>query len=104
MELKEFIEQTIIDITDGIRSGHEYLEKNKYGKVVEQLYSYKINFDVAVSTSEEKTSGIKGKILVVNIISAGGKKTTTTQASNLSRIQFKVVLDINTNTNISSDY
>lgn len=28
MELNEFVKQTIIQITDGIRAGHEYITEN----------------------------------------------------------------------------
>jgi hypothetical protein len=31
MELKEFIKQTIIQITDGMLEGHKYVKENNFG-------------------------------------------------------------------------
>ena len=35
MELKDFIKQTIIQITDGLREGHQYIEEKEKSR-----YSY----------------------------------------------------------------
>lgn len=94
MELKDFIEQTLIQITDGIRAGHKYIKDNNYGDGVRDEKGKEINFDIAVSTNEDKTSGLSGKISVANIFSAGGKDETMNKASNVSRIQFKLILAV----------
>lgn len=94
MELNEFIKQTIIQITDGIRDGHKYIIDNKFGEGVKDTHGKEVTFDVAVSTNEEETSGVSGKVSVVKIFTAGGKDESTTKASNVSRIQFKLYLFI----------
>lgn len=96
MELKEFIKQTIVQITDGLREGHKYIQENDYGDGVNDDKYKEINFDVAVSSNEEEVAGIGGKISVANIFSASGKDEVTTKASNVSRIQFKMYLHVKT--------
>lgn len=96
MELKEFIKQTIIQITDGLREGHKYIQENNFGDGVDDDNYTEIAFDIAVSSNEEETSGIGGKISVANIFAAGAKEEQTTKASNVSRIQFKMYLNVNT--------
>lgn len=96
MELKDFIKQTIIQITDGLREGHQYIEENGYGKGVNDAKGKEISFDVAVTSNEEETTGIGGKISVANILNVGGKGENISKASNVSRIQFKMYLDVKT--------
>lgn len=96
MELKEFVKQTIIQISDGIREGHQYVQENKYGEGVDDRYYKDINFDVAVTTNEEEKTGIGGKLSVANILSAGANTEEISKASNFSRIQFKISLHIKT--------
>lgn len=96
MELKEFIKQTIIQITDGLREGHKYIQDNKFGEGVNDDKYKEINFDVAVATNEEDTKGAGGKISIANIISAGAKGESTTKASNVSRIEFKIFIHVKT--------
>jgi hypothetical protein len=92
MELKEFIQQTLVQITEGIREGHKYITENNFGEGVSDSHGKEINFDIAVATNEDKTTGLSGKVSVANIFSAGGKDENVTKASNVSRIQFKLVL------------
>ena len=96
MELKEFIKQTIIQITEGIREGNKYIKDNKFGEGVNDDNYETIDFDIAVTSNEEETTGIGGKIFVANLFSAGAKDETTTKASNASRIKFKIFLNVKT--------
>jgi hypothetical protein len=68
MELKEFIAQTIIQIADGLRDGHDYINKNGFGSGVIDTYSREVSFDIAVASNEEESSGVKGRISVANIL------------------------------------
>lgn len=96
MELKEFIKQTITQITDGLREGHKYIQDNQFGEGVSDDKYKEITFDVAIASNEEGTTGVGGKISVANIFTAGAKDETTTKASNVSRIQFKMYLHVKT--------
>jgi hypothetical protein len=96
MELKEFIAQTIIQITDGLRDGHQYVIDNDYGLGIQGTYSREVTFDIAVSSNEEESSGVKGGIAVAKMFSAGAQETSTSISSNVSRIQFKISLHVKT--------
>ncbi|HQN15905.1 MAG TPA: hypothetical protein PLC90_06070 [Bacteroidales bacterium] len=96
MELKEFVSQTVIQITEGLREGTKYIRDKGYGEGVDDGKGKEINFDVAVTSNEEETTGIGGKINVVNIFSAGGKDETTIKEATVSRIQFRIFLHIKT--------
>jgi hypothetical protein len=96
MELKEFIKQTIIQITDGLREGHQYVEENDYGFGVRDDKAKEITFDVAISSNEEGTTGIAGKLTVASVFGVSAKDETVTKASNISRIQFKTYLHVKT--------
>ncbi len=96
MELKEFIKQTIIQITDGLREGHQYIEENGFGHGVSDERGKEISFDVAVTSNEEETTGMGGKISVANILNVGGKGENVSKASNVSRIEFKIYLHVKT--------
>ena len=74
MELKEFISQTITQITEGIISGNKYLKKKKKQGEIDQGYM-RVNFDIAVSVTEESQKDKGGKITVVNIFQAGVSKS-----------------------------
>jgi len=96
MELKEFIAQTIIQITDGLRDGHDYVSQNGYGDGINDGFSKEVSFDIAVSSNEEESSGVKGRISVANILSTGAQETSKSISSNVSRIQFKISLHVKT--------
>lgn len=92
MELKDFITQTLTQITDGIRAGHKYIKENNYGDGVADGKGKEISFDIAVGSNDDKTTGMSGKISVANVFGVGGKDESTSKTSNLSRIQFKLIL------------
>ena len=96
MELKEFIKQTIIQITDGMLEGDKYVKENNFGSGVSDSHGKEINFDIAVTSNEEEKTGVAGKISVANIMSFGGNGENVTKASNVSRIQFKLILHVKT--------
>jgi hypothetical protein len=96
MELKEFIKQTIIQITDGMLEGHKYVKENNFGSGVDDTRGKEINFDVAVTSNEEEKTGVAAKISVANVLSFGGNGENVNKASNVSRIQFKLILHVKT--------
>jgi len=96
MELKEFIAQSIIQIADGLRGGHEYIIENKLGDGVDSSFYKEVKFDIAVSSNEEESSGINGGIAVAKIFSASAQENSKSISSNVSRIQFKISLHVET--------
>lgn len=94
MELKEFIKQTIIQITDGLVEGHKYVNENDFGYGISDTSGKEISFDVAVTSNEEEKTGVGGKISIASVFSAGANDEVTTRATNVSRIQFKTYLHL----------
>ena len=96
MELKDFIKQTLSDIANAIKESQEELKdvavinapNNQSGKInLTAFYDrHMINFDVAVSASEEndKSAGIS----VLSAFSGGVSSNSTSQQS--SRITFSI--------------
>ncbi|MBA0883850.1 hypothetical protein [Flavobacterium undicola] len=99
MELNEFIKQTIIQITDGVRGGHEYVVSNSLGSGINDVTYKEVSFDIAVTTNEEEKTGIGGKLNVVIFFNAGIDKEDISKSTNYNRIQFKLSLDITTQGN-----
>jgi len=64
MELRDFIKETIIQITDGIIEGNEYIVKNDFGSGVSDSKGKEVNFDIAVNTDEEEKQVLQEKNLL----------------------------------------
>lgn len=93
MELKEFVSETIKQITDGLIEANEYvLEKTSGTEGVESGYK-RINFDIAVTTNEGETDKVGGGIFVAQIFKAAGSSELTSVTSNSNRIQFAVLVN-----------
>lgn len=96
MELKDFISETIKQITDGVLEGNMYIkEKSNSIEGVRNQYT-KIGFDIAISTNEENKNDIGGKVTVVQVFNAGASSSTASTTSNQNRIKFEVLAAINT--------
>ena len=79
MELKEFIAESIKQITDGLVEGHEYIKKKSpNSEGVENGYR-RIHFDIGVQSNEGNKDDVGGKITVAHIFQAGGKSATCTR-------------------------
>jgi len=96
MELKDFVKTTLLSIADGVDEATEQRQKEKkeaifqiQRRTIKEETDY-INFDVAVTTSTEKSGAAEGsaKVFVVANIGAKGEVTHTTE--NVSRVKFQV--------------
>ncbi len=97
MNLKDFIESTLVEISDGIEAANERLNKHdqklfaKYvmGNSSDNTDQSKIVFDVAVTSSKQGNTKAKGKfnIFVVDA-DIGGEAAISNQ--NVSRVKFEV--------------
>ena len=95
MELKEFISESIKQITDGLIEGHQYIkEKSPNSEGVESGYR-KIHFDIGVQSNEGNKDDIGGKITVAQIFQVGAKTESNSSIVNTNRIQFDVLIAIN---------
>lgn len=96
MELKDFISETIKQITDGILEGNSYIkEKSNSSEGIRNQYTT-IEFDIAISTNEENKNDVGGKVAVVQVFNAGASSSTASTTSNQNRIRFEVLAAINT--------
>ncbi len=96
MELKDFISETIKQITDGILEGNSYVkEKSNSSEGVRNQYT-KIDFDIAITSNEENKDDLGGKVSVVQVFSAGASTTKSASTSSQNRIKFEVLAAINT--------
>lgn len=94
MELKDFISESIKQITDGLLEGNRYIkEKAPSSDGVRNDYR-KINFDIGVQSSEGNKGDVGGKITVANIFQAGAKTESNSSIINTNRIQFDVLIHI----------
>lgn len=96
MELKEFIKQTIIQITDGVIEGHKYVVDNELGDGIRDVTYKEVSFDIAVTTNDEEKTGVGGKLNVVSFFNVGMNKEDISRSTNYNRIQFKLNLGIKT--------
>jgi len=96
MELKDFISETIKQITDGILEGNLYVkEKSNSSEGIRDQYT-KIDFDIAISTNEENKNDVGGKVTVVQVFNARASSSTASTTTNQNRIKFEVLAAINT--------
>ena len=96
MQLKDFISETIKQITDGLLEGSAYVkERSNSSEGVRDDYT-KINFDVAVTSNEENKDDLGGKVSVVQVFSAGASTSKSSNTSNHNRIQFEILIAVNT--------
>lgn len=94
MELKEFINRTINDISDGVFEGHGYMAEKKSGYIKEQ--SIKITFDVNITSDDTNTVEGSGKLVVANLISFGGSAENKTGITQYNRVQFSLEAHLDT--------
>lgn len=94
MELKEFIAATLQQIITGVVEAQNYIKKEKINAVVNSQIGARtdktIEFDIAVTVNESKSTSAGGGISVASIINAGGKKQTESLEQSISRVKFSV--------------
>ena len=96
MELKDFISETVKQITDGILEGNKYVrEKSNSSEGIRNQFT-KVIFDIAVTTNEEAIDKLGGKISVVQVFNVGASTESVNKTSNFNRIQFELLLSVNT--------
>ena len=108
MNLEEFVEETLVQIVRGVAgAGRKTIRENAivnpdslhWGAEQEMLWDgegkkvEEIEFDVALTTSEQKEAG--GKVgLSVMSIGGGVQGSTTSASSSVSRVKFSVPLSL----------
>jgi hypothetical protein len=96
MELKEFIEKSIMEITSALHKSSQQMIQDHTGKGISDLYEMKISFDIAVTVFESSEKEGNGKINVLGQVGLGGTIKTGTEKQEVSRITFEVPVKLNT--------
>ncbi len=98
MELKEFIEETLINVVEGVDSANKKTNRFKLiGDIDKEFSNSKkgtyIDFDVSLIAKESTEAGKKGGIAVAlaNVMAGKSKETKQTESNaNTHRIKFKI--------------
>lgn len=94
MDLKDFVSESIKQITDGLIESHEYIKSKAPGSEgIEDGYR-RLNFDIGVQSNEGNQNDVGGKITVAQIFQIGAKSETNSSTQNVNRIQFDVLVHI----------
>jgi hypothetical protein len=103
MDLETFIAETLRQIIKGVKTAQA--SDDCKGAQINPTYNWhgtqfsgaqKIEFDVAVTVSEEKAKQGKANIGVASYIGIGGKASSATASSSVSRIRFEVPVTLPT--------
>ncbi|CAL4868421.1 hypothetical protein MMA231_02702 [Asticcacaulis sp. MM231] len=99
MELKDFIQGTLIDILSGIRSAQMITKSSPELGIINpvwggtsKIYEHvqDIKFDIAITASETITGSGQAGIKVVSALDIGGKIQKELLDSRVSRISFTI--------------
>ena len=96
MELKEFIEKSIHDITTAIHSSSKKMIEDKTGNGIPDHHEINISFDIAVSAGDTSESSGNASIKVLNSIGLGGSSKSGKEIQEVNRLSFVVPVKVNT--------
>ncbi len=96
MELKEFIEKSIMDVTSALHNSSQQMIDAKTGKGISDAFEIKVSFDIAVTVFESMGQEGSGKISIAAIAGLGGTIKSGNEKQEVSRITFEVPVRLNT--------
>ncbi len=97
MELQKFIEQAVLDIAKAIQNGSNEMKFNGTGNGIPDDNDIKVNFDIAVTVSNNDTTEGGGKISVLGpYLNFLGSKKSEKDVEYVSRLTFSVPIKIKT--------
>lgn len=98
MELQNFITETLKQIVEGVQGAQKYIATKQINATIQPKKSQEkietVEFDVAVTSIESNQSGISGGIKVASIFNIGGEGKNLSSEQNISRIKFKVQIEL----------
>ncbi len=110
MDLKEFVKETLVQITEGVSTAQDQVrllggyvnpastsqpkqtDMDHLSTIGDGQNVFLVNFDVAVSSSEEKIGEGNAKLKVASFINIGAEGGKGTSNSTTNRISFKIPL------------
>jgi|SRR6516162_6997805 hypothetical protein len=101
MELKEFVTETLLSITEGVGEAIRRRLEDKSGvSVINPVWAgmevdwkelvQQVEFDVAVTEADKTTGGGKAGIRVLPLVEVAGEGSKAWERSTVSRIKFSV--------------
>jgi len=109
MELKDFVKETLVQISLGVKEAQEIVraqggyvnpatrvsaasDKSHFGHVEDGQNILLVDFDVAIEVSEETGKGAEAKLKIASLynVAAGGKRDSSSLVTN--KISFQVPL------------
>lgn len=96
MELKDFIEKSIDEITNAIHNSSKKMIENKTGKGIPDHHEINISFDIAVSAGDTSEQSGGAKISVLSSIGLGVNTKSGKELQELNRLSFVVPVKIDT--------
>lgn len=96
MELQEFIEKSIKEITTAIHNSSKEMIKSETGKGIPDHDEIKISFDIAVTAADSAEQAGKAKISVLSNFGLSGSVKSATDKHEVSRLNFVVPVRIKT--------
>lgn len=95
MELQQFIEKTVKEVSTSLHNSSIKMVEENFGKGISDLNPMMLEFDIAVTVTNDHGANIGGKITVLGI-ELGGAKTQKERSEYISRIKFTVPLRLKT--------
>jgi hypothetical protein len=110
MELKEFVKETLVQISEGVKESQDSVrtiggyvnptvtyaqgkpELVYFGETALGHHTFLVDFDVAVVVAEKKAAEGGAKLAVASFLSIGGSGSSDAESKSTSRVKFKVPL------------
>jgi hypothetical protein len=96
MELQEFIEKSIKEITTAIHNSSKEMLQSNTGKGIPDHHEINISFDIAVTAVDSAEKAGNAKISVLNTLGLSGGAKSSTDKQEVSRLNFVVPVRIKT--------
>lgn len=96
MELKEFIEKSICDITTALHKSSDKMINEGSGRGISDSREIKVSFDIAVTVDDSKEKGGNAKISVLDYFGFEAGNKSGTKIQEVSRISFEVPVKLKT--------
>lgn len=110
MDLKDFVKETLVQISSGVRESIEAVRESggftnpaaarnvksdsgsHFGSMGEGQNVFLVDFDVAVTVDENSDLSGGGKLKVAGLFSVGGEAGSSSKSSSTNRVSFKIPL------------
>ncbi len=96
MELKDFIEKSLQDITAAIHNSSKKMIHDKTGKGIPDHKEITISFDIAVTVGDSNEQSAGAKINVLSSLGLGASVKSGKEFQEINRLSFVIPVKIDT--------